>query len=242
MKKSAPNSSAFQEMWSSYKVETLETIVLVIRSEHKDIALPRWRENWFKVDDGVNDGDTIHSSWEDIFEDWRQAEEAFLKGKALGLPFLPYEEILDDEGVYKVIELECLFLIKLIQNYSCQKHGKIFELIELHIQIVLSTVDQIHGREILKREQKKARAGSGVGQKRAKAKRIEELVETLQQYVKPGSDHVLISLREFYDMIDATFKGLEGYPRHYLTIKKYREEAERILGKKIVHPTTEKSA
>lgn len=238
VKKRNHDSSEFQTTWASYKIEYLQAVVKEIRSLSQSPSLPEWQKNWFTIPSGIKEGDdyTYFNSWSDFFKGRNEDIETFLKSGILGYSLIYfYEDILDDEGINNVIERDCLDLIRIIEIFSYEKHGKgIFETIEDYLHTLTSTLALQYGRNLLKWEQKQARSGSGIGQKRACEKRIATLVESLRPYAEKDSNEILIHWRTLDKLIDQTFIGAEDYPRHTYTKKTYREYAEIILGKKIV--------
>jgi hypothetical protein len=94
--------------------------------------------------------------------------------------------------------------------------------------------DELLGYWTAKMESKMAKKDSGRGQKIAEQKRILLFSEELKKLTMEDLDFIPLDKGTFYEMLCKTFVGKEKYPRHASTVKKYKETAERILGKKIV--------
>jgi hypothetical protein len=93
---------------------------------------------------------------------------------------------------------------------------------------------ELIGYQTRRFEEKVARKLSGEGQKAAKEKRVNELLEVIKGYADDNADILHIDKGEFIEALTKTFIGAEKTQRHPDTIRVYKEELERKLGKKII--------
>jgi hypothetical protein len=191
--------------------------------------VPNWKDDWpFAFS-------TQYHSWNDFLSARSKEIKTFMETGNLEFDPLPFVDIVDGPGMFDVLKQDCNDLIKIIENSSHVKNKiRFLHSIEKTIAEMQSAWDSIDGRYLLKWDQKEQRRNSGIGQIKAQTERQAKFAESLRQYEKGDNDEIKIKKGDFCKLLNQVFVGLEDYPRHLSTIKKYRESAEKILGKKII--------
>lgn len=85
-----------------------------------------------------------------------------------------------------------------------------------------------------KLEEKEKRRDSGKGQKEAKEKRLDKILNTISENFSTDADELELDKGMFYKLVCDAFEGAENYPHHHKTLKTYKEYIEGKLGKKII--------
>lgn len=171
--------------------------------------------------------------WDD-FRTLRKKHINDLPGHAAFLLGGVEEDDLDQIGYLKIIQDDCNDMIDFIKNAKPLNPSSFIKNIYEDLLIISGRFNHMGGYLGLKYREKLARRNSGMGQKKAQEKRLSKFAETLRQYKKAESNEIKIKKNDFYKLLNQTFEGSENYPRHHSTIKKYREEVEKILGKEII--------
>ncbi len=124
--------------------------------------------------------------------------------------------------------------VQLLENRDKANDKRIFFLfVDEDIEYISNIFSYIETSEILKYQQKESKSGCGIGQKNAKDKRIKMLIELIKNSTDDFNKDLHIDQATYYKMLSSTFKGLEDYPRSPVTLRTYKEDIERELGKKI---------
>jgi len=228
VQKRKPESSEFFEAWVKYKIHILSNLVRNVDYEMPSFV-PDWKYDWCQA------WNVRYDSWDDFLTVRSKEIETFMETGDLEFDALPFVDIVGGPGMFEVLKKDCNDLIKIIENSSHVKDKiRFLHSIEKIILIIESAWENLLGRHLLKCDQKEERSNSGIGQKKAQAERQAKLVESLRQYEKGDCNEIGITKRDFGKLLDQTFVGSENYARHPSTIKKYREEAGKILGEKII--------
>ncbi len=103
-----------------------------------------------------------------------------------------------------------------------------------HSEVFFQKYFELIGYWTRKMEERVQRKPSGKGQKYAKEKRVNELTESIKEFVEDHIDGFHIDKGQFYTMLCKVFKGSENYPRQYKTFTTYKKDVEQKLGKKII--------
>jgi len=182
-------SSVFFEEWANYKIDLLLNIIDEIKDRADKSTWPEWQNSWFTYYDQCNkDTAVLHSSWNDFFNARSKDIEMFSKCDSLGYSYLSYDDIMNDNGIYKVLREECKYSIKIIELCLKKEGTGMLSFIEDMIDNISSTFSQLYGRNRLKWEQKQTKSNSGSGQKAAKEKRLTLLIESLKKYVNRDNE------------------------------------------------------
>jgi len=221
-------SSDFFEAWVKNKINFLSSIANDVNYEIRNFV-PVWTHAW------CQEWKVRYGSWDDFLNERDKEIAEFMETGELVFKALPLVDVAGKIDICKIVKKDCNDLISIINN-SSHVIDKIRFLnnIEKITVIIEAAWETILTRHHLKLVQKKERSNSGIGQKKAKEKRQAKFVESIRQYGENEDNKIIIKRDVFNQLLDQVFVGLEEYPRHPSTKKKYREVAESILGKKII--------